>query len=343
MGNVLMIKTLEELNQFLNENGILEIAIRNRNKRFKDFQKVVLGENLFQDQSLAKQAINVLNRQTHLNSQMLAQLGSVAKIGQAGLLMNGLNLCATCAGFAIMYAKLDEMSAQITSQLEKMQKAMRKGRDAANEYEYNKVLSDHMDMLDSERRQQPYPEAKLRELVDREHSVLTLLVRTLQSDIAEDVEGLIFSIFSLLSMFTVSLRKFDEIYYYNNHETLGSQNAWHLSHDRWMKIYETLSAPWVAEKLQDFGFIEKDLSVEATDVYWTSLMEQVEDCHETVIDNQLIVSTMGNEDMYRKYQEMTEKDVVDSIRSAFKEAGRGMDDAEVECACDEALKAAAVA
>lgn len=35
MGGVININTVEQLMQFLNENGLMEVAIRNKNKKFK--------------------------------------------------------------------------------------------------------------------------------------------------------------------------------------------------------------------------------------------------------------------------------------------------------------------
>lgn len=43
MSNAIVINTLEELEAFLNEKGVMEIAVRNQNKRFKAFQKVMIS------------------------------------------------------------------------------------------------------------------------------------------------------------------------------------------------------------------------------------------------------------------------------------------------------------
>ena len=43
MSNAIVINTLEELKAFLNEKGVMEIAVRNQNKRFKAFQKVMIS------------------------------------------------------------------------------------------------------------------------------------------------------------------------------------------------------------------------------------------------------------------------------------------------------------
>ena len=251
MSNTVVIETLEQLKAFLNEKGVMEIAVRNQNKRFKAFQKVMIN-NLpeTQEKELAQKVIHALNKSTLLNERNLNLLGNVAKLQQIGILLNGLNLCATCAGFAIMYAKLDAMSSEINQQLYQLQKTVKQTQDIQNDYEFNKVLAEHTDMLDSQRKQQPYSEGKMRELVDREYNVLMLLISSFQKDISGDRSALIFSIFSMLAMFTVSLRSFDELYYFNNRQALGEKDAWHLAHDKCIRhfvlrvVYRKVAGLW---------------------------------------------------------------------------------------------------
>ena len=63
MANVINIQTLDELRRFLNEKGIMEIALRGKNKKFKTFQKIALDQ-LQQNEVSEKvqQAINILNK-----------------------------------------------------------------------------------------------------------------------------------------------------------------------------------------------------------------------------------------------------------------------------------------
>ena len=43
MNNTIAVESLEQLKQFLNDNNVLEIVTREKNKRIKTFQKVVLN------------------------------------------------------------------------------------------------------------------------------------------------------------------------------------------------------------------------------------------------------------------------------------------------------------
>ena len=343
MSDMLVIETLEQLKAFLNEKGVMELVVRNKNKRFKAFQKVMISNfPETQEKELTQKVIHLLNKNTLLNEQNLNLLGNVAKLEKIGMLLNGLNLCATCAGFTIMYAKLYAMSSEINQQLYQLQKTVKQTQDIKNDYEFNKVLAEHTDMLDSQRRQQPYSEGKMRELVDREYNVLMLLISSFRKDISGDRSALIFSIFSMLAMFTVSVRNFDELYYFNNRQVLGEKNAWHLSHEKWMSVYDEVSSEWFIERLQDYGTFDTKLSTLEVDIYYISLMDQAADLRSEIEDNQALLIALGNIELFRKFKEMSAKEVADSIESAYKEAGSDLDEETVIAAYQNAMQQAAM-
>lgn len=343
MSDPLPISVVEQLRAFQNEKGVIEIAIRGKNKRFKTFQKIMI-DNLpeTQEKELSQKVIRALNKNNQLNERNLSLMTGVARLEGVGLLLNGLNLCATCAGFAIMYSKLDKMSIEINQQLSQLQRTVKQTQDIHNDYEFNQVLAEHTDMLDSQRRQHPYTEEKMRVLVDREYNILLLLINTIQKDASSDRGALIFAIFSMLAMFTVSLREFDEIYYFNNRQVLGNNNVWHLSHNRWMEIYDTLSSEWFIEKLQDYGTFDTKLSTQEVDIYYISLLDQVADLKEEIEDNQALIIAAGDIDLFRVFKELCTQEIMDSIEDAFKEAGSDMDEETVMAAYQNAIQQAAM-
>ena len=208
MGEVININTIEHLKQFLNENGLMEVAIRNKNKTFAKIQKVCvdgLMQNELQNKETLENILNAINKSNVINEKNLKLMANVANLQKIGLILNGLNLCASCAGFAIIYAKLEKMSAEIGQQIDKVKNLIKQGQDVQIDYEFNKVLADHTDMLDCRRKRQPYSEERMRDLVDREYNVLSLLINVFQKDISANNEATVFSVFALLSMFTVSL------------------------------------------------------------------------------------------------------------------------------------------
>lgn len=344
MSEAILVDALEQLKPFLNDKKVLEIVVRGKNKRIAAFQKVLLNDlPQVQEKAALEEAVKLLNKNTLLNERNMKLVGEVANLQKIGLLLNGLNLCATCVGFAIMYEKLDKMSAEIGQQINQLQNTVKQGHDVQSGYEFNKVLADHTDMLDSRRKKQPYSEEKMRELVDREYNVLMLLISIFQKDIAADKKTIIFSIFSLLSMFTVSLRYFDEIYYANNHDVLGSENVWHSAHEKWMGVYSTLSAPWFVEKLQDYAMFETNLNTLGVDTYYTSLMDQVIEQREEVEDNQELIVSLGDITLMDALRDMTDKDIKTTITAAFAEACGEDASPEVKKVYEDAMKQMAIA
>lgn len=295
-----------------------------------------------QEKELAQKVIHAINKNTLLNERNLNLLGEVAKLEKVGILLNGLNLCATCAGFVIMYAKLDAMNSEINQQLCQLQKTVKQTQDIQNDYEFNKVLAEHANMLDSQRKQRPYSEEKMRELVDREYNVLMLLINSFQKDVSGDCNALIFLIFSMLAMFTVSLRSFDELYYFNNRQVLGEKNPWHQSRDKWMSVYDTLSSKRFIEKLQDYGTFKTKLTTLGVNIYYMSLLDQVADLRGEIEDNQALIIAIGDIELFRQFKELSAKEVADSIESAYKEAGSDLDEETDRTAYQNAMQQAAM-
>ena len=343
MNDVLIVKAIEELKPFLNDKGVVEIVVRGAKKRIKAFQKVALN-NLGQAkeaEAMGKIANAIKN--ADLGVKNFELLKGIGKISQIGLLMNGLNLCATCAGFAIMYEKLDKMSIEINRQFNQLQNVIKKGNDVQANFEFNKMLSEHTNMLDSRRRQQPYSEEKMRELVDGEYNVLVMLIEVFQADISADTSTNIFTIFSLLSMLTVSLCYFDEVYYQNNHEALGDTDVWHSAHNKWTDVYDKLSEDWVIERIQDYALFEKKMSTRDTDVYYMSLMDQVEELKQEVGDNQRLIVSVGDIDLLRRIREASAKEVRKMIDEAYEETCGEENDPEIRAEYEKALQQVALA
>ena len=338
------IRVLSELMKYADKDRIIEIVTRQKNKRYKTFQKVMIDNaRSDQEKALAEKVMNMLNKSNILNQKNLQLLSGVAQMQKLSLVLNGLNLCATCAGFAIMFAKLDKMKDDINQQFLQLQKLMKNQNDIQETYEFNKALSEHTNMLDCEKKQRPYSEDQLRQLVDREYNVLQLLIDSFRKDVSGDRETLIFSIFSLLAMLTVSLRKFDETYYYNNHEAVGNESPWHLAHDKWTGVYATLSQPWFLEKLEDYGVFDASMSLPQVDAYCATLMDQVADLREEVEDNQALIMAFGDMPTLRKYKQLTNQEVAREVEAAFRVAGTRMDQTVVAKAFENTMRQVAMA
>ena len=268
MVGTINIETIEQLQPFLNNDNIMEIVIRGRNSKFKAFQKVVLnGVEHSEAKKTAEKIINLVAQNNNMLQNNLQLIKSVAKLQNLSLILNGLTLATTAAGFAILYEKLDRISVDITKQFNQLQDTLKQGNNVNTNFEFGKVLSEYTDMLDCRKRQKPYSEDKMRVLVDNIYNVLNLLYDSFKKDIVTDKQETILSIFSLLSMFTTSIKYFDELYYLNNREILSEGDAWHSSHSKWMSIYSNLLLPEFIERLQDYAFFEVGFYTLGVDIY----------------------------------------------------------------------------
>ncbi|HFU4087206.1 TPA: hypothetical protein ACGO7S_002208 [Streptococcus suis] len=326
MTDILSISNLEQLKQFANKDQIIEIVIRGRKNKFRAFQKVAFND-LRQNEAkkLAQRAINIWGENNKIVTENLQLIQKVAESQNLGLIMNGLNLAATAAGFAIMYAKLDSMSKDINRQISELNHTVRQGHELHSSFEFDKVLGDYTDMLDCRRRQQPYSEEKMRVLVDQIYNVLNLLVQIFKKGISEDNSNLITSIFSLLSMLTVSLKIFDEQYYFNNKDVLLNQIVWHSSHDKWMSIYDQLNSNWFAEKLQDYAFFETSLTILGGDVYYIELMDQIIGMRNEIEDNQELIRLIDDAGILTTVRKSESQDIKASLESVVSDAFFEMD------------------
>lgn len=321
MSDAILVNALEQLLPFLNEKNVLELVVREKNKRIKAFQKVAIdGLAHGEEQALMNKAIQALNANTGMAQRSLQMMQDVAKLQQLGLILNGLNLCATCAGFAVMYAKLDSMSTEINQQFLQLQNMMKQGHDLQTSYEFDKVLSEHTNMMDCRKIKKPYSDEKMRELVDAEYNVLKLLIGVAEKGLAADHQNMILSIFSMLSMFTMSLCYFDEQYYFNNRSALGDKNVWHSSHQNWMSVYDKLSSTWFVEMLQDYAVFETKLNTLGVDVYCLALVEQIKDLRQKVEDNQELIIALGDIELLHSLHEAVNANVEKIIETAFCEA-----------------------
>ena len=139
-----------------------------------------------EQQELSKQAAKIIKNSTKFDERGLSMLSNVAKVQNINLILNGLNFCATGIAFAFLLNKLESESNKITRQLNQLQSMIKQTQDIQNETIFNMVLADHTDMLDCQRKQQPYSEAQMRNLVDKEYNALYLLISSFRKGISEE-------------------------------------------------------------------------------------------------------------------------------------------------------------
>ncbi len=340
MDTVIMINSLEELAKFLNEKGVIEIVMRHKNQKFKTFHQIALN-NIQQSEAKEKmeQITSVLNKNNAFIENKLDKLLNIAKLQPLSLMLNGLNLCSTIAGFTIIYLKLEKMSGQINQ----LMHVVIQGHEIQADYEFKKVISEHSNMLDCRKTQRFYTEEQMRKLVDDEYNVLGMLIDVFMKDLSTDPEELIFSIYSLASMLAVSLRYFDELYYFNNKERIKNGQLWHSSHENWMVVFDRLLDLDFIKKIQDNGFFNLKLSTVENDIYYISLADQIKNLIEDIYDNQTLIEKLDSKESLWNVFACINNEVSEQINSAFKNTPGALEQEELVKAYQDTMRQMALA
>ena len=327
MDEIEVIRTIKELRKFLNDKNFMEIVVRQKNKRFKKFYKVAL-DNIFKEaeqQVAAKEVLKAIQKNSNLLNKNMKMMKNISKIQNIALILDGVNLVSTWATFAILYEKLNSMEEKIVGAIEKVQQSLNKGTELHIKAEYNKVISDYQDMLDCRKKQKPYSEEQMRKLVDSLYVVLDMMIDSLKSDLIDNKDNMILTVFMMLSMYTASLRFFDEQYYFNYKDILSGDEVWHTSHNKWMSLYDTLTQSWFIELLQDHGIFDLGLNMDEMDTYYNEFLEQVQDQKQEVIDNQEIILTLQDTSLLNVFHEKTSEEIQNELEKEISEMFNGIE------------------
>lgn len=326
--DIITITSLGGFEPFQNDEKLIEVVIRDEKNRFKTFYKVAIKDVAQQEtQEMLQEAIEKLNsatgvlkKNTKLINKSIKILNGLDMIGKLNLVLSGTNLCATCVGFTIMYEKLEDLSAQITARINKVIELKKDIEAIQTNYEFKKVLSEHSNMLDCRKKQNYYSEDKMRELVSAEYDLLDMLLAVYRKDVSND-NDLIFTILSLASMLAVSLKYFDEVYYFNNKAAIGDGDVWHLDHDKWVSIFDELGKPEMVERIQDFGLLDLGLSTIEADSLYMNYCSQIKGLKQEIKDNQTLIQAVGDPELFGVVQENIKTEVQNQIEGALQQAG----------------------
>ena len=342
MSDLTTINVIEQLKPFLNDKGVLEIVSRGKDQKFREFHNVLINElSNSQESETLKSLVTEVKKNVNISELNMKQLDNIANIGNLNLILSGVNLCATCAGFAIMYAKLEKMSTEIDQKLREIQKNVKDIQDINVGYRFKTVISEHSDMLDRIKVHKPYSEEQMRELVDTEYNLLSMLIESLEKDVSNDNRQLILSIVSLAAMLAATLKNFDEQYYFNNKEAIDNKEYWHASHNTWMGIFDTLSSQWFIENLQDHAILEQKLDTRCADIFYESLLEQIRDMSQSIKDNMKLIQLVDNQEIFQALKEYSDQEIIEIIGKAIQKVSANSNDPAFESACEKAVQAIA--
>ncbi len=354
MSAVVAVHALEQLSRFLNEKGVLEIVLRGEGQKIKQIVKVAI-DKLPQEKAVNQQMFNKLMnalQNANIMGQMnlaanavnnaigmksLKMLASITKLNQFNLFLSGVNLCATVVGFALVVDKLNHMSAKI----DEVFKAVKSAQMSHIQLELDTVLANHRNMLYVRENNEPYSKNDMRKLADDETNILNMLISVFLDSSVID-ESLLVSIYSLASMLAISVMYCDEAYYFSSKEQSSGGNKWHPSHAAWMAVFDRILSDEFVMRIQDYGMLELGLNTEETDLYYKSLCAQIVGLKEEIENNQALIQAFDDKESFKKYRELLEMDVRETVMQIFESAGISTDDPEIANALNQAFAQIAV-
>ena len=312
------IAQLKKLGVLDEKGNVLEAVIRGKKKKFKAFPKIVFnGTKDTETLSKAEEAVALLKKNNQISMQNMQMLGNVAKLSQLTMVLSGLNLFATVVGFAMMNAKLNKMSSKIDEVIGLQKDTF----EIQTSYNVNKVVSKYSDMMDGRKTKEYFSEKEMRELVGAEWNALDMLMKIFYRGITNNQEELIFSMLSLASMLSASLKYYDEIYYFKHKDTISTGSIWHNDHDKWMASFDKLLSKDFINRIQDYGFLDMNLNTVETDYFYTGYIEQIRGLKQDVEDNQLLITSLNDEALFKEITAQINEEVQAEIESALEAVG----------------------
>lgn len=242
----------------IDKTGMMEALTRGKNKQFDTFFKLEMNSA---KSETAKQLEKIAASISSNHAQSMQMLNGISKLSQLSVVLSGLNLFATAAGFMLMNAKLEKMSSKIDEVIKRQKDAV----EIEANFKIGSVIERHGIMLDHRRTEKYFDENQMEQLVADEYTALNYIKKVFELEATGNKDEIVFYMLSLASMLAVSLKYYDQLYYFGNKETLSSDDAWHSSHDKWTAAIDSMINTDYIEMIQDYGFFDLGLNTVEND------------------------------------------------------------------------------
>ena len=312
----IIVNSIDQLRKYTNDKDLLEIVVRDGKKRYKTFINVTLDKlRESEETEKLKEMYEYLKNNTELTQNALS---NIAKLEKFNLLLGGANLVVSAVGFAIMYKKLNAISAKIDEIIH----TVKEGESIQSTYEFKKVLSEYKNMLDCRKKQKKYSEDKMRELVDMEYNVLNLLKDKFLSHITNNLDDVLVCIIALAEMLSVSVKYFDEEYYFRNKDSIKEGHSrWHDAHDDWTATLDELVSDRFVKAVQDLGIFELGLTTRENDVFYIGYIDKMKTLKQSVEDNQTLIERIDDEELFLAIMDESLEIIKQSVEEDIKAMG----------------------
>ena len=330
-----------EMAKKIKECGLAEIAIRGEYARFKDIVKVAVAIEQHSDKpeeiinSLMRTAQQMLGisekdaSQIKKNVKQVArfvgdgnlqidsrQLGGLVNEGMKFLFSNGdlgkmvpylnvglaaANLCMTAAAFALISEKINQISAEMKD-IKKELNGIAENQEIAWIEKYEDVISDYSHMLDRKKIKDEFTSEEYYELAKKMNLTMQSLIQVFMRDACTDPAEILNALYALMPMLANLLCEYDRKYYFSNKDQITSGSRFHNEHPKWMQTLNTMYSQDFLDKLQDYLFINLNMSSADTNEAVTVSFMHAAYAITRVNDEDAILLKCDSMDDYNKIQ-----------------------------------------
>lgn len=301
MGDNIYIETLRQLRKIYGSK--FEILLRNeKTGRIKQVDKISI-DKLIEEGKKNEETIRKLQKM----QKNLVGIKTIKHLTLFNSVIGVANLCATTAGFKMVMNELDKISKKIEENKELMQ--------TINETfvfdKFQRVLSNHMAMLDGRKGGVPFEETEYRKLIDDEYATLTLLYKTFVNKSCVNKLEVLQAIVSLAEMMSQTIFFYDSIYYFN-HEKVGD---FYSGQESWLSIYGLLTNDSFNDYLQDIFFLEEGYHQDEVDYLTSELINGFKENLDRILRNDEVIKqakTLDNYNLFLNYVNIKTLEEIDS-------------------------------
>jgi hypothetical protein len=179
------------------------------------------------------------------------------------------------------------------------------------------VRADYIDMLDGEKRNNPFGEERQYELTRKLADTISYLYDCFMQD-AGNPEILLNAIYVLLPMFANVLCRYDRTYYFKYYKDGNDAMRMHMLHKEWVSVIRNLRSRAFLDKLNEYCFLDKGMHTRdamhaVNTTYMMALAAEV-----SIDDNQKIIDRMHSMEEYNQYSAEKKKEAAEDILNASK-------------------------
>lgn len=307
--------TLEKLKRIVGDKSF-EIVLRQKNGRIKSLTKYVLENSNKDTKDTIKNLMNSLSGSTTKHGNFTANIASQLNISNAisslNLAVGALNLCATVAGFVIIFEKLEGMKNDIDNLLITAQKI----HDQETFYKYSKVLGDYHHMLKRKEDKREMSEDEYYDLLNEEQAVLELLVSNFSEATSNSKNNVLHAIIALSSMFACTMSNYDEVYYF------GKKDIHRFDDPLFSKrVYENLLSKSFLNDLYDFMFLDENRNQYESDILVDMIRDGFTESRQFIEDRRSLIKLNNTNEEYSNMLGLINQSVLDDVDESIEEMG----------------------